>query len=124
MDIKPAFVINGLEFSETLRDLYSWDELESFDWPDGWRVPNMQELKMLYKREPTSHVSETYWADGISVRCMCFCYGFEEYYPRDSKHRVRLVRKAEPAVSQIITTDRGVVVLYEDGHWSYFDNKD
>jgi hypothetical protein len=98
MNIKPEFCLGNLELSETLPDMYTWDELASIQWTFFWRVPKPWELIKLYEDEPLSHCDGYYWADSPiaydSDRAWCVHFedGFVKYVDRSRKHRVRLVR--------------------------------
>jgi hypothetical protein len=96
--IKPLFTVNGLEFSETLPDRYTWDDLMAITWPDGWRVPTRWELVMLYDEKPESHCDVSYWTAtsvgsfGEYAWSVYFLYGYVIGGLRKHCYYVRLVR--------------------------------
>jgi hypothetical protein len=98
MKIKPEFTVNGLEFSETLCDTYTWDGMMAINWPDGWRAPKKWELMMLYEEAPNSHSDHSYWSassvtsDNWGAWDVNFYGGYENRSYTRSRHHVRLVR--------------------------------
>jgi hypothetical protein len=97
--IKPEFVVNGLEFSVILSDTYTWDEVMSMEWTDGWRVPKKWQLMMLYEEKPESYFESFFWADS-PVKCDSrYAWGINLSNGRDyggcyrlRSYNVRLVR--------------------------------
>lgn len=104
MKIKAKFVVGDLEFSSALKKTYTFEELQekNFQFKDGWRIPTIEELKLLYNAEPSSHIyGSWFWSsspnayDSNSAWLLSFSYGYDVNYDRRGKYGVLLVRNRE-----------------------------
>lgn len=101
MIIKKIFIFEVSPEDEL--NTLSWTEaMEKFkDNPDGWRLPTIEELNLMYQNKDKIKglTNAWYWSASESnyhyARFQYFSNGYQDWYHKDFQLRVRCVRSVQ-----------------------------